>query len=196
MKYMQYRNIVYRRDIIFPAGTEAESAAILSDADHGMCLDSYRSKSGQLFLLNGAAIYWKSQLQISAAISTTEAEFITLSENAYTVFGLRILMNGLNEPPPCPTIIYQDNTATIAASKNAPSCSRLRHVNVRVYNIRDLIRAGDVYPILCDTTDQHADLRLCIKALTAIPFTRHTNVAHCTLSTDPPLFPMPVPGPA
>jgi hypothetical protein len=63
-----------------------------------------------------------------------------------------------------------------------------------VYNIRDLIRAGEIYPILCDTSHQHADL--CTKALTAVPFTRHTDVAHGTLSTAPPLFPIPAPGPA
>ena len=194
MKYTQYRGIVYRRDnFLLPAQTPNQLLSF-ADADHGMCLDSYRSTSGHLILLNGAAIYWKSQLQVSAAISTTEAEFITLSENANTVVGLRILMNGLNETPSGPTFIDQDNTATIAASKNAPNRSRLRHVNVRVYNIRDLIRAGEVYPILCETSLQHADL--CTKALTAVPFTRHTDVAHGTLSTAPPLFPIPAPGPA
>ena len=88
-----------------------------ADADHGMCLDSYRSTSGQLILLNGAAVYWKSQLQNQAAISTTEAEYITLSENANTVVGLRFLMEGLQEPQLGPTFIFQDNTAAIAASK-------------------------------------------------------------------------------
>jgi hypothetical protein len=67
-----------------------------------MCLDSFRSTSGQLILLNGAAIYWKSYLQKLPAISTTEADFaeyVTLSENANagTVVGLRQLMAGLNE---------------------------------------------------------------------------------------------------
>ncbi len=50
-----------------------------------MCLDSYHSTLGQLILLNSAAVYWKSQLLTSAAISTTEAEYTTLSENVKTV---------------------------------------------------------------------------------------------------------------
>ena len=144
--------------------------------------------------LNGAAINWKSHLQTLSAISTTEAEYITLSENANTVLGLRHLLHGLNEPQIGPTFIFQDNTATIAASKNAPNRSRLRHINVRVYNIRDLVRAGEVYPIQCSTVDQHADF--CTKALPAPEFTRHTDVAYGERSTDQPLFPQPAPGPA
>ena len=103
-------------------------------------------------------------------------------------------MEGLQEPPQGPTFIFQDNTAAIAASKNAPNRSRLRHINVRAYNIRDLVRAGDVYPIQCSSADQHADL--CTKALAAPTLTRHTDVAHGERSTDPPFFPEPAPGPA
>ena len=103
-------------------------------------------------------------------------------------------MQGLNEPQTGPTFIFQDNTATIAASKNAPNRSRLRHINVRVYNIRDLVRAGEVYPIQCSTSDQHADF--CTKALTAPTFTRHTDIAYSERSTDKPLFSPPALGSA
>ena len=194
MKYTQYKGPVYRRDDFLISTQKPNQLLSFADADHGMCLDSYRSTSGQLILLNGAAIYWKSQLQNQAAISTTEAEYITLSENANTVVGLRFLMEGLQEPQLGPTFIFQDNTAAIAASKNAPNRSRLRHINVRAYNIRDLVRAGDVYPIQCSSADQHADL--CTKALAAPILTRHTDVAHGERSTDPPLFPIPAPEPA
>ena len=194
MKYTQYKGPIYRRDNFLISSQKPNQLLSFADADHNMCLDSYRSTSGHLILLNGAAVYWKSQLQTPTAISTTEAEYITLSENANTVIGLRSLMDGLQEPPQGPTFIYQDNTATIAASKNAPNRSRLRHINVRVYNIRALVRAGEVYPILCSSADQHADL--CTKALAAPALTRHTDVAHGERSTDPPLFPVPAPGPA
>ena len=180
MKYTQYKGPAYRRDNFLIETQKPNQLLSFADSDHGMCLDSFRSTSGQLILLNGAAIYWKSHLQQLPAISTTEAEYVTLSENANTVVGLRLLMDGLNEPPTGPTFIFQDNTATIAASKNAPNRSRLRHINVCVYNIRDLVRAGEVYPIQCSTADQHADF--CTKALTAPSHTRHTDVAYGTRS--------------
>jgi hypothetical protein len=194
MKFTQYKGPLYRKDSFLLPAQKPNQLLSFADSDHGMCLDSFRSTSGQLILLNNAAIFWKSHLQTLAAVSTTEAEYITLSENANTVVGLRFLMVGLNEPQIGPTFIFQDNTATIAASKNAPNRSRLRHINVRVYNIRDLVRAGEVYPIQCSTADQHADF--CTKALPAPSFTRHTDVAYGARSTDQSLFPQPAPGPA
>jgi hypothetical protein len=194
MKYTQFKGPVYRRDKFLIESEKPNQLLSFADSDHSMCLDSFRSTSGQLVILNGAGIFWKSHLQQLPAISTTEAEYVTLSENANTVVGLRQLMAGLNEPPTGPTFIFQDNTAAIAASKNAPNRSRLRHINVRVYNIRDLVRAGEVYPIRCSSEDQHADF--CTKALPAPSHTRHTDVAYGARSTDPPLFPTSAPGPA
>lgn len=50
------------------------------DADFASDLDNRRSLSGYLFLLGGNIISWKSTLQPVVALSTTEAEFITISE--------------------------------------------------------------------------------------------------------------------
>jgi len=161
-----------------------------ADSDHGMCLDKFRSTSGQLILLNGAAIYWKSNLQSTTATSTTEAEYISLSENAKNCVSFRYLLENLQAPQELTTIIYQDNTAVIASSKTALSRSRLRHVNVRVYNVRELVRNQIVRAVQCSTTDQHADM--CTKALPRIPHTRHSEIAQGELFTAP-LFPIPPP---
>ncbi len=88
--------------------------------------------------------------------------------------------------PKVPTFIFQDKTAPIAASKNAPNHSSLRHINVRFYNISYLVSAREVYPIQCSTTNQHADI--CTKALPAPLHTCHTYVAYGTRSSDPPAF--------
>ena len=53
-----------------------------SDADYARCTDTRRSQSGYIFMLNGAAISWKSQRQKSTALSTAEAEYIALAECA------------------------------------------------------------------------------------------------------------------
>jgi len=57
MKYTQYRGIVYRRDNFLLPAQKPNQLLSFADADHGMCLDSYRSTSGHLILLNGAGIY-------------------------------------------------------------------------------------------------------------------------------------------
>ena len=96
MKYTQFKGPVYRREKFLIESQKPNQMLSFADSDHGMCLDSFRSTSGQSILLNGAAFFWKFHLQTLAAISTTKAEYITLSDNANTVVGLRFLMMGLN----------------------------------------------------------------------------------------------------
>ncbi len=93
LRYMKYtRNFgpVYQHSKFLLSGQPPNTLYSWADSDHGMCLDSYRSTSGQLILLNRAAIYWKSSLQPITATSTTEAEFISLSENAKNAVSFRI----------------------------------------------------------------------------------------------------------
>nr|GEX14718.1 retrovirus-related Pol polyprotein from transposon TNT 1-94 [Tanacetum cinerariifolium] len=49
------------------------------DADHASCQDTRRSTSGSFQFLGERLISWSSKRQKSAAISSTEAEYITLS---------------------------------------------------------------------------------------------------------------------
>ena len=50
------------------------------DADYGGDLDRRRSLSSYIFTLCGYAISWYSSLQVIAALSTTEAEYIVATE--------------------------------------------------------------------------------------------------------------------
>ena len=137
-----------------------------------------------------ASMIQASKHQTEITLKTTEAEYISLSENAKNCVSFRYLLENLQAPQELPTIIYQDNTAAIASSKTALSRSRLRHVNVRVYNVRELVRNQIIRAVQCSTTDQHADM--CTKALPRIPHTRHSEIAQGELFTAP-LFPIPPP---
>ncbi|GKF63493.1 hypothetical protein Tco_0186941, partial [Tanacetum coccineum] len=50
-----------------------------ADADHAGCQDTRRSTSGSMQFLADRLISWSSKRQKSAAISSTEAEYIALS---------------------------------------------------------------------------------------------------------------------
>ncbi|GKD71976.1 hypothetical protein Tco_1326066 [Tanacetum coccineum] len=51
-----------------------------ADADHAGCQDTRRSIAGGMQFLGDRLISWSSKRQKSAAISSTEAEYITLSD--------------------------------------------------------------------------------------------------------------------
>ncbi|GJS78687.1 retrovirus-related pol polyprotein from transposon TNT 1-94 [Tanacetum coccineum] len=52
-----------------------------ADADHAGCQDTRRSTSGSMQLLGDRLVSWSSKRQKSAAISSTEAEYIALSKH-------------------------------------------------------------------------------------------------------------------
>ncbi|GJZ46167.1 hypothetical protein Tco_0593763 [Tanacetum coccineum] len=60
-----------------------------ADADHAGCQGTRRSTSGSMQLLGDRLVGWSSKRQKSAAISSTEAEYITLSGYCAQVLWMR-----------------------------------------------------------------------------------------------------------
>nr|GFD09133.1 uncharacterized mitochondrial protein AtMg00810-like [Tanacetum cinerariifolium] len=83
------------------------------DADHAGCQDTRRSTSGSVQFLGERLISWSSKRQKSAAISSTEAEYIALSGCCAQILWMRsqLLDYGLafNNIP-----MYCDNKSAIA----------------------------------------------------------------------------------
>jgi hypothetical protein len=47
-----------------------------ADANYAGCKDTFRSTTGQVLRMNGAAFSWSSMLQLTVAQSTTKAEYM------------------------------------------------------------------------------------------------------------------------
>ena len=62
-----------------------------------MDFNRFCSTSGHLHILNGAAIFWKSQLQATVADSTSEFEYMPLSDTARSSVSLRFMLDGIKE---------------------------------------------------------------------------------------------------
>lgn len=77
--------------ILFKAEATDGSDAIIGfcDSDFTGNIDTKRSQSGHIFTMYGAAISWKSGLQIVVALSTTEAEYIALISAVKKSFWLK-----------------------------------------------------------------------------------------------------------
>ncbi|GJY58817.1 hypothetical protein Tco_0458709 [Tanacetum coccineum] len=63
-----------------------------ADADHAGCQDTRRSTSGSIQLLGDRLVSWSSKRQKSAAISSTEAEYIALSGCCAQIFMLKCVV--------------------------------------------------------------------------------------------------------
>ncbi|KAK4583164.1 hypothetical protein RGQ29_026094 [Quercus rubra] len=66
-----------------------------SDSDFARCVDTRKSTSGNIFLLSGGAISWRSTKQKLVALSTMEAEFVACYEATTQALWLRNFIIGL-----------------------------------------------------------------------------------------------------
>ncbi|GKD34757.1 copia protein [Tanacetum coccineum] len=62
---------------------------LTANADHAVCQDTRRSTSGCMQLLGDRLVSWSSKRQKSVAISSTEAEYISLSGCCAKVLWMR-----------------------------------------------------------------------------------------------------------
>ncbi|GAA5905630.1 hypothetical protein JCM5296_000533 [Sporobolomyces johnsonii] len=134
-----------------------------SDADHGADKESRRSISGFVFgvgddTLRSTAISWLSRRQRSVAISSTEAEYMALSEAAREAIWLRSLLVDLGFPPTSPTTIRGDNSGSLLLSSHPTSHSRTKHIAVHYHFTRDQVEEGTLVLKWVPTDEMVADV--------------------------------------
>ncbi|GKC82212.1 hypothetical protein Tco_1137929 [Tanacetum coccineum] len=114
-----------------------------ADADHAGCQDTRRSTSGSMQLLGDRLVSWLSKRQKSAAISSTEAEYIALSGCCSQVLWMRSQLTdyglGFNKIP-----MYCDNKSVIALCCNNVQHSRSKHIDIRYHFIKEQVENGVV----------------------------------------------------
>jgi hypothetical protein len=102
-----------------------------SDSDYAGDTDTRRSVSGYVIYLCGAPISWRSKAQRSVTLSSTEAEWIALSEVAKEVLVIAQILKSMGIKVEYPIVIRVDNTAAIFLAKNVTTNQRTRHVDIR-----------------------------------------------------------------
>jgi hypothetical protein len=171
LKIITYLNTT--RNLLLQLGGIATNLTLnaYSDADWGGDLDNRRSRTGFVVLLNSSPIIWLSKLQLSPALSSTEAEYIALSICARDVIWSRNLMNQLGFAQENPTRIYEDNASCIKIAESRKQLPGTKHVAIRYHFIRYQIESGTIILQQTPTADMIADTLT--KALPLNPFLKH-----------------------
>ena len=99
-------------------------------------------------MLSNGAISWKSQRQQTIALSSTEAEYMAITEASKEAIWLRRLYNeisghaGQHEvSEPLLQQIMVDNNGAVALAKNPKHHNRTKHIDIRHYFIRDAVNS-------------------------------------------------------
>ncbi|CAL1360546.1 unnamed protein product [Linum trigynum] len=133
-----------------------------TDADMAGDVDSRRSTSGYLITLSGGAISWQSRLQKCVALSTTEAEYIAVTEACKEMIWMKKFLNELGFLQEQPQL-FCDSQSAIHLAKNASFHARSKHIDVRYHWIRDVLEMKQLQLEKIHTDENGSDM--CTKTL-------------------------------
>ncbi|KAG8474963.1 hypothetical protein CXB51_031688 [Gossypium anomalum] len=127
------------------------------DADFVGDLDRRRSLTGYVFTIRGCAISWKATLQTIVALSTTEAEYMAITEACKEAIWLKVLFSELNEDLQI-NIVFCDSQSAIFLTKDQMFHERTKHIDVWYYFVYDIIACGDIVVSKISTHENPADM--------------------------------------
>ncbi|KAM4036340.1 uncharacterized protein ACNLHF_015259 [Anomaloglossus baeobatrachus] len=129
-----------------------------ADADWAGDSHDRKSTSGYVFKLGESSISWSSRKQVSVALSSTEAEYVSAAYASQEIIWLRQLMDDLGKPLTQPTVIYEENQGYIKLACSEKISARTKHIDVRYHHLRDLIDRGIIQFVYCETDKMIADI--------------------------------------
>ena len=88
------------------------------DADWGGDAKGRKSNTGYVFKYFGAPMSWASRKQSMVTLSSTEAEYIALTEAAQEALWLRRLLDDLNQDIVGSTLLFEDTQSCIKLLQN------------------------------------------------------------------------------
>ena len=111
-----------------------------------------------MFLLANGVVAWCSKRQGCTADSTTEAEFVAMSESVKEAIWLRHLIQSLGFPSHAPTPIFSDNQGAIQLVKNPKYHKRTKHIEIKYYLIREKYENKQIDVFYINAKQQLADI--------------------------------------
>ena len=128
------------------------------DADWASDSDDRKSISGNLFVYGGAAISWLSKKQHIVALSTTEAEYVSLSLATQEAVWLRRLFRDIGVKISRPMCLNEDNLGALNLAKNSAFHARTKHIDIRFHFIRSMVDNKEIEINYCSTEKMLADI--------------------------------------
>ncbi len=149
---------------------------VYSDSDHAGDPDSRKSISGFVLFLNGIPICYKSKMQATVSLSSSEAEWIALSEAVKEIVFVVQLLGDIGIKVDTPVIVKVDNIGAIHMAENVTSGARTRHIDIRTKFVREYNSGTDplIKIVFCKSEDNVSDI--CTKNLSRELHEKHSKV--------------------
>lgn len=127
------------------------------DSDWASCELDRKSFSGHCFTMSGSVISWQSRKQKTVSLSSTEAEYVSLSEASREAVYLRNLLYELTGKL-CVIKLHCDNQSALKLATSQQSNNRTKHIDVRFHYVRDAVKNNLIKVLYISTQEMPADL--------------------------------------
>jgi hypothetical protein len=138
-----------------------------------------KSRTGYVISYGGCPVIWASKLQTEVVLSSTESEYVGLSESLRIAIVMMSLLTemktfGVDIPSTTPKVfckLFEDNAGAIHLAKVPKMRPRTRHINQKYHHFREWVKKGIIEVLPIDTLEQPADLLT--KPLDLLSFMKH-----------------------
>ena len=165
--------IEYRADADQRDGQTRDTLWGWVDADFAADMDTRRSHTGYIIMLNGGPVSWKSTRQKSVSLSTAESEWYAASEAGKEIIYLRYILHGFGFEQKKATPLYEDSRAVICMAENPVNRKASRHIDTRRHWIGEQVEQELIKLVECKTDKMVADALT--KSLPGPAFKQHRS---------------------
>jgi len=116
-------------------------------------------------MYEGCPVIWKSKLQSLIALSTMEAEYISLSMCMRDLIPLRRVLQDLCEVfdlgeagVSAHSTVFEDNSAALTLANSPQMTPRSKHIALRYHFFRSEVASGNIKVVAISTAEQIADV--------------------------------------
>lgn len=150
--------LYHTRDRRLTLGGTTPDLYAYSDADFAGDVEDRKPMGGYAVFLGDGTISWSSKKQSVVALSSTESEYITLSEATRELLWTRRFLHELGLDIKSPMTVYQDNEGTIAFARNQKSIRHMKHIDTKYHFVRFEIEKGSIRLDYKCSADMIADI--------------------------------------
>ena len=130
----------------------------LSDSDFASDKEMRISVYGYVIYFCGIQIAWRSKGMKSVVLSTTEAEYMALSEVVKELKFIAQLLQTMNITVELPITVHVDNVGAIWLSNNRNTGDRTKHIDIRTSFVKEYQEDGKIIIKFVKSEDNEADI--------------------------------------
>ena len=127
------------------------------DSDFAGDKDTRISVSGFCVFVLGCLVSWKSRGQKNVTLSSTEAEYVAISELCAEILFIKMILEFLGIQINYPITVNCDNVGAIFLAHNKKTSRRTKHVDTRYHFVREHVENNVLKIIFVKSEENKAD---------------------------------------